>query len=220
MKKQQITNQDSIASRRELLKSLSAAGVVLGLSWLGNDEASAKLLTGRELLPGEADLPIKGIDQDRIGETVRYGDNIGLALPHHRHHLLSGGSSVRSEISVVDLDETWQFRSESGKSGVVRYNQRIHLALSKNDLLLSGSPKSGKTGGVRSETTNADKDETWQVQNLSVGALMAGKPIKYGALVTLSLPFHGGLLLSGGGSVRVGTTTASLDETWIIVPVS
>jgi hypothetical protein len=219
MNNQQISEHNLTLPRRDFLKSLSVAGMTLSFWRLRNDEASANTLTGGVGPQSGKIPPIKGIDQERMGEAVRYGDDIGLALPHHSYHLLSGGSSVRTDVSVLDRDETWQFRSINNKSGSVRYNQRIYLALSKNDLLLSGSPKSGNTGGVRTGTTTADKDETWKVQNLAVGALAAGQPLKYGDLVTLSLPFHNGLLLSGGSSVRVGTTTADKDETWMIVPV-
>ncbi len=80
-------------------------------------------------------------------------------------------------------------------------------------ILLSGGP-----GGMRTNTTEINTDETWLTQFIDY--FRRGQPIQYGEFVALSMPAYNYLLLSGGyGGIRTDTTDINTDEMWQFLKV-
>ncbi|MDQ3848751.1 MAG: hypothetical protein M3261_07330 [Thermoproteota archaeon] len=155
--------------------------------------------------------PLTNSNSGKLGQAINYGNYFALANLFNGYVLLSGGPSVRSSVTVIGTDEKWVIGSIGGAGGAVKYGDQVTLGLPNyNNKLLSGGP-----GGMRTTTTNRGTDETWQIQSLYFDR--TGQAVQYGDLVIFSMPSYNGLLLSGGPSVRTGTTVVNRDEAWLIV---
>lgn len=162
------------------------------------------------ITPGN--IPVTGYDPTALGTPVLVGHNIALCMPIEGYLLLSGGSSVRTNVTTILSNETWTIYP-NGQS-TITYAQTIGFQMPQyhNDYLSGGS-------SVRTNTNTFLGDEQWQILNAQYA--QPGQPILYGSFVILAMtsPGNAGLLLSGGSSVRSNVLEANVEEVWQILKI-